>query len=167
MQNTLLARVCGAAFLLLGAFALVKGFRDLQLAQASPQWPQAQGVIEQSQVAESKTKGKTNYYADIRYQYDVGGTVHSSDRVAFGGYQSPDRAPHEAVVARYPVGSAVTVFYQPEAPELAVLEPGASGSSWIMPGFGVAFAVVGIGMAVLLPLWSGKNSRNAEAPAQP
>lgn len=167
MQNTLLARLFGVVFVVLGVFALSKGLRDLRLAQASPEWPQVQGVIEQSQVAESKTKGKTNYYADIRYRYDVEGTAHSSGRVAFGSYQSTDRTPHEALVARYPAGSPVTVYYQPDAPESAVLEPGAAGQAWMMPGFGVAFILAGIGVAALLPRFARKSSSIADASPQP
>ena len=157
MQNTLLARLFGVVFVLLGAFALVKGLRDVQLAHASPQWPQVQGVVEQSQVAESKTKGKTNYYADIRYRYEVAGAAHTSDRVAFGGYQSTDRTPHEAQVAKYPAGSTVTVYYQPDAPDMAVLEPGASGQAWLMPGFGAAFIVAGLVAAFVFPRMSRKS----------
>jgi hypothetical protein len=43
---------------------------------------------------------------------------------------------------KYPVGSAVEVFYNPEQPEIATLEPGTQGD-WMILAMGIAMMIGG------------------------
>ena len=52
-----------------------------------------------------------------------------------GGSASAAGTPQE-IVARYPKGTPVKVFYNPQHPEKSVLEPGASGAG-MWAAFGV------------------------------
>lgn len=66
------------------------------------------------------------YRANIRYEYAVNGESHESDIWRFGAKISWLSWPSVAAraTARYPFGKSVTVFYNPNNPSDAVLEPG-------------------------------------------
>lgn len=71
----------------------------------------------------------TMYRAAVTYVYTVNGAQYTSDRLAIGtglGYGSPAIAERE--VAKYPAGSMVQVYYNPNNPAEAVLETRAQGS---------------------------------------
>lgn len=53
----------------------------------------------------------------IEYEYSVGGETYRGGRVAFGSSDGP-----EAILARYPAGKSVTVYYNPAHPRDCVLE---------------------------------------------
>jgi hypothetical protein len=58
----------------------------------------------------------------VEYGYQVGTRSYHGSRVAFGPEVAGGRDLAEAVVARYPEGSAVTVHYDPANPAHATLE---------------------------------------------
>lgn len=116
-------------------------------------WPVADGRVLSAKVEEYRTsvsrgaggpRDRMNLYRPVLlYEYAVMGKRFRSSRVA----QSPglDRGVPEfaqAVVERYPSGSAVAVRYNPKRPDESVLEPRVPGS-WI---FGAA---IGIALLVL------------------
>ena len=65
----------------------------------------------------------TRFAPQIAYEYVVDGRTYRSEHVAFGKVfwsLAPRRA--AAKVARYPAGAQVTVYFNPQRPEEAVLE---------------------------------------------
>ena len=64
---------------------------------------------------------------------------------------SNDPSHAQGIVERYPKGIAVAVRYRPSDPETAVLEPGLQGQAWFVPGFGLVFLLLGVGLVVALP----------------
>jgi hypothetical protein len=88
------------------------------------------------------------YTAKIGYEYQVDDKKYSSDRISFGGaYSSNSRSEHEEIAIQYPRNSRVKVFYKPDDPTTAVLEPGTTGSSYVALGCGIVLAVVGLAAA--------------------
>jgi hypothetical protein len=67
-------------------------------------------------------------FADIVYEYRVKGKTYKGSRVSIG----EDLGDHdvEHTIARYPAGSKVTVYYNPDKPGQAVLETGAPEGVW-------------------------------------
>jgi hypothetical protein len=59
----------------------------------------------------------------VIYSYRVDDARFMSSRVSFTAADSTNRADAEQGAARYPVGKAVQVFYNPGDPQQAVLEP--------------------------------------------
>ena len=77
--------------------------------------------------------------AKLKYDYRIGTQSFSSERYSFeSGNISADK-----LIARYPLGKKVTVFYNPEKPQQSVLVSGVKASSI------VAYAVGGIVLLVL------------------
>jgi hypothetical protein len=150
----LVALGLGVVFTIVGYFvAFHFGKPILDNAKASTQWPKVDGVIASSEVAKSKdSDGDTMYSAEVVYKYEVEGRKLESDNVFFGGdYSSSSRSDASGTVNRYPTGKEVEVYYDPDDPSKAVLEPGAKWMSYMVYGIGMVFFVVGL-LVVIGPL---------------
>ncbi len=142
--------------LLAGAITTYFGHRMYTNAKVSTDWPSVTGKITHSEVdSERKTTGsgkrrrtRTMYSADVRYRYLVDGKPYSGQKVSFGEVGSSSSGSARKIVNRYPVSREVPVFYNPEEPELSVLEPGTSWSSMLPLGIGILFILVGLASLV-------------------
>jgi hypothetical protein len=71
---------------------------------------------------------RTRFRPSIVYTFEVNGQQYVSDRVSFGGQIGWSAASFvSGRVAKYPVDSPVTVYYNPQNPAESVLERRASG----------------------------------------
>ena len=123
---------------LLGAvYGVVAFFRARQLASASMMWPTAAGIVTASNVieeaiAEKRDEDKSvtapkmihRYQVDLRYAYQVAkrdfvGTAANWGATAIYGR----RDVAEKAASRYRQGQSVKVYYDPNRPGNAVLEP--------------------------------------------
>lgn len=135
----------GAAFLIVGlGVALFLGLPTLERARASTQWPEAPGQITVSSIRTQVNKGKRTYWAEVDYEYTVNGSQHTGNTVSFGAARNSNRQLVEKVVDRYPLGHAVKVHYDPEAPEVSVLEPGVTFGAYFGLILGGVFSVIGV-----------------------
>lgn len=103
-----------------GTGAAVYTVDGLLSGSASHEWPTVTGEITESRVRRRNSRATR---AAIEYEYRVGSTWHYGHRIGyFHGIMGPGNP--LADVARYPVGSRVTVYYDPENTDRSVLEPG-------------------------------------------
>ena len=145
------SRIFPLIFVVVGAIVLFFGVRGLIRANASVDWPTAQGKVIACSVESSSDDDGTTYHAEILYEFSVDGTTFNGNRVAYGDYGSSSPSHARSIVNRYPKGKSVTVCYMPEDPEECLLEPGLKAQSWFPPGFGLIFFVIGSLMLVFLP----------------
>ena len=138
--------VLGSLFACAGfAVAFYFGKPILDNAKASESWPSVVGVNENSEVATSKSDGKTMYSPDVLYVFTVDGRSYKSSTVSFGGdWSSSSSSSAYQVVNRYPAGMEVEVHYAVGEPSNSVLEPGVTWQSYLVYGFGLAFLGVGV-----------------------
>ncbi|MFO8049477.1 MAG: DUF3592 domain-containing protein, partial [Desulfosudaceae bacterium] len=87
---------------------------------------------------------KRMYRADVSFQYTVNGRSYVSDKVSFGDYNSSSSSPIRKIVSRYPGSATVTVYFDPDDPATAILEPGKLGGLWIPFAVGGMFILVGL-----------------------
>ena len=154
--GTTSARLFGLLFVALGIAISVWGAVLLTRAKASVSWPSVEGKIIAASVktqTATPSGGRTRatsrtYKANVSYEYSVGGTRYSSDKVSFGEYGDSDPEHARGIVGRYPAGKTVQVYYNPEKPDVAVLEPGASWSSYVPLGVGILFALAGVAVSL-------------------
>ncbi len=107
-------------FLIVFPFAVYKAWQNVQMAKASVNWPTTTGRVTASDIKKVVFRRQPQ----ITYAYSVNGTPYVSQRVSFaGGYKPKDVDP---VLARYPVGTEVTVAHDPQRPGEATLETGAN-----------------------------------------
>jgi hypothetical protein len=102
------------------------GADNIYRAFKSRQWPSAQGEVIHSKLEReygSYRSSAPSRRARIIYRYQVDDRAYRSDQVFWGAesFYYAAREPKE-LLRRYPVGKAVSVFYNPGNPKEAVLE---------------------------------------------
>ncbi|MFC1978797.1 DUF3592 domain-containing protein [Chloroflexota bacterium] len=140
----------GIIILLMGIAAFAWAALFIIKARSTKRWPTAEGEIISSDIdiVHIKWTGQDMIVANIEYKYTVEGNeykyfkVRPTERIA-GGKAC------EQAVERYPVGSQVTVYYNQNRPEEAVLEP------VVQKGGPIALSILGcfgliMGLAVIL-----------------
>ncbi len=142
--------------LALGVGALVIGLLfgqrksdDLQRLREQRQWPTVAG-----KVVESKITGVKAISPQVVYEYSVAGSVYRNESAleapGFGNAAKRQDAA-EKLIAEYPVGRAITVYYRGENPAESVLNPNAPWNVymqlgiWIFLMFGGVVVVIGWG----------------------
>lgn len=114
---------------------------QIMLGNASKSWPSAKGRLEKFQLrkwtASSKfpsIQGESEQcVVDVKYSYEVGGTVYKSRRINFGLdkyylspqglYRTPEEAENDELTKRLK-SDEFLVYYSPAFPSFAVLIPG-------------------------------------------
>ena len=143
-QNPILVMVFAGVFLVAGVIILLWGITSSRSAFTSQKWPAETGTITASSIETSRSnKGNTMYSADIRYTYQVNGQGYTGSKVSFGDVSTSDSADARKIVSRYQSGQAVTVYYNPQDPQQAVLETGFSPGLFLPLGIGTVFSLVG------------------------
>ena len=161
-----------AVFIAIGGGLMSFGLRQRARAQASRDWPVAEGVIERIEVKrewQNGGKGRHGrwlYSPYVVYAYEVNGSRRVNDRLAFIKTSSSKQGPAVRYVEEHPVGSRVGVRYNLADPADSVLDaPDAprSGSmdDWLLIGAGAVFAMFGIGFLIVIltspPEGKGRN----------
>jgi hypothetical protein len=129
MNFLLTAGIIGFVLLILNAVFLgVIYFMRKKMAVVS-QWPSTMGTVMMSRVeTRSSGDGYTDYPV-VQYSYQVGGQAYQNMKLAPGPEVGGSGT--RKVVAKYPSGAQVMVFYNPQNPSEAVLERNAP-AQWLM-----------------------------------
>ncbi len=141
--------VVGVLAIAVGVFlAWIFGYASFTAGAASESWPSVEGKITASKISESGPHDNRTLRAHVSYQYEVNENIHRSDRVDFNsaGMSSSQRGDIQEITRKYPVGRSVTVYYDPDDPNISVLEPGVKLGAAFMLGM----ICIGVGGVVLL-----------------
>jgi len=153
MNNELIITIVSISCVLIilnSVFLGVIYFMRRKMAAVS-QWPSTMGTITNSYIdwRSSSESGQTAYPV-IQYSYQVSGQTYQSSKYAPGPEIGGTGA--NKVVARYPAGAQVMVFYDPQNPSDAVLERKAP-AQWLMWLLLIVFDCVLCGVVPIL-VWS-------------
>jgi len=127
---------------LAGLGLLVKGTRDRIKANRARYWPTASGKVLESRLREVNDSEGRTWAVYILYEYWAQGETRRSDVWRLEAGSSSFTGSMNKVLARYPVGSSVMVYYNPDAPADAMLEPGKM--AWWLSFAGACFFITGI-----------------------
>jgi len=143
-----------------GFLFLVSGVVELYTARASLYWSSCEGTITHSEVdidsftiGTGEGHGRTTILTcgvSIRYDYAVDGEQYTGDRYSFACRNFQTLRPAEKIVAEHPIGSTVTVYYSPNAPEQSVLVPGPNTKVYLNIVVSVIAILFLLGVAFLL-----------------
>jgi hypothetical protein len=131
-QIIVVLSICGSLFIFDAIFLGIILFTRRKVAQASS-WPSTMGTVTLSQIEVRRSSEGSSNYPIVHYAYQVMGQPYQGHKVMPG----PDVGGSGAhkVVARYPVGAQVMVYYNPASPSDALLErsmPGYIKWFWII-----------------------------------
>jgi hypothetical protein len=124
-------------------------------------YPTTAGAVTHSEV-EGHGGRHSNYSPNVLYKYAVAGKTYSSNRYRFGDVYAVEGKAHQ-IVGEHPVGKQVRVYYNPDDPADALLQPGVDGGDLFLATFLLPFnlLVVVIGSLLAGKVWRG----SAKAPA--
>jgi hypothetical protein len=109
-----------ALVLVIRRIALQAVKQKIREAQA---WPSTEGLVLVSEVRDEG--GENGWRAHVSYRYEVAGRVYENSRIAVAveygreGFQA-----HQELAGRFPEGTQVTVYYNPQNPADAALIKG-------------------------------------------
>lgn len=113
-------------------------------AKASEDWPTVQGQITKSQIGKKRDDGSTYYFPEVSFKYAVDGKNYNGSKVRTIQTNTTSSRGVKKTIGRYPVNSPVTVHYDPELPDVSVLEPGVHGiENFVLKHFPTVFMFAG------------------------
>jgi hypothetical protein len=149
-------------FLFAGIATLGFGIISSMEAFYSRSWPNVEGIITLSQIdtylSESNTESDTGniiktttmYHPQVSYNFQVNGQEYHGDVINLDDISTSDVQAAEKIIARYPKGKVVRIFYDPGRPEKAVLEPGLTAGLLIPLTIGTLVTILAIVMIIFL-----------------
>ena len=146
----------GCVFCGLGLLALTAGISRYWNGNASLSWPTTSGAIVTASKVDSDDESGLDsgtdsaWYARFVYQYTVNGIDHFNNKRRFAGVEGGSDSDASRLRETYKRGAAVKVSYSPSDPDVAVLEPGNSKDSFIIPGIGIVALLFGAAVLVFI-----------------
>lgn len=109
-----------ALFIVIGLALMAFAWWSARMNAKAADWPEARGRIVHSEL---RLNSESDHGDSVRieYEYEAAGARRQGSTVSYAGMAN-DRETQQALVARYPVGREVAVFYDPSQPDRAVLE---------------------------------------------
>jgi len=159
-KSSIVLLIVGILLLVPGGVAFTLSVNQVWLGITSKNWPAAEGMVTRSLIDLSAARAGASgpithtYKANIRYQYEVNGKLYSGDKIFVTDYISKELAFEKKQEIEYPVGSSVIVYYDPDNPELSVLEPGTGWPSFAGVVLGAIIVITGV---FLLTTWWRKK----------
>jgi hypothetical protein len=117
--------------------------------RASENWLPIPAMIAHAELLTSATTDSSEYRILVVYEYVANGVQYTGKRIGFGPRSYIRKKRAEAELARYPEGSTVTAYFNPENPGEAVLVREAPSN--------VLYLVMGIcllGLAAGIVVWT-------------
>ncbi len=136
--GTVIFGLVALPFLLIAVVLIVIMLRSRRRANASKSWPTTSGRVESAYVEPRRSSSSsggyaTVYYPVVLYEYSISGRRYQSNRVRFGPeYGTSWTQPAQKTVDRYPPGTLVQVFYNPDDPTEAALEHSTGGANRVL-----------------------------------
>lgn len=145
-----------AVMTVIGLFLLGFGLYQFRVGFGSGNWPTVDATVTGPSISVQGggDDAKTSYVPEFHYEYEVNDTSYVGSRYSFGGSNVPSFDAREKAQAwideHCPVDGQIPVHYNPDQPDVSVVEPGAWRSLVT-----VLAGLVFLGGAVLFYVFSG------------
>jgi hypothetical protein len=113
-------------------------------AKASDSWPSVTGVVISSEISESYSDNTKMYSPDVIYEYSVNNEPYTGSRIKSIDGSTSSYSSVQKTLQKYSEGKEIDVYYNPEAPEISMLEPGAGFFTYLIKYAPLLFCLVGI-----------------------
>ena len=149
-QNQVIEKIVGVVVLFVAFGAIVCASYYFMKSQQTRTWPFVEGFITKSSTRSQRdpgTSGTPTTIADVWYTFVVDGVAYHNNTISLAQYGSSSASHAVKEAHRYPVGSKVMVYYNPENLHDSVLE---HNTPWmfigLFAGLGLILVYIGIGM---------------------
>ena len=146
VESPWFARLLPYAGLVAGLGVCGLAFSMRRRVRASRSWPRVAGTVVAADIASETSSSNTTaggrlFWPEIAFEYQVDGRTYTANTVHLVETHSSNRRPAEELVARYPVGTAVEVRYDPDDPSQSLIESTQDGL-WLFWLAGLSFTAV-------------------------
>ncbi|MGD8569916.1 MAG: DUF3592 domain-containing protein [Gammaproteobacteria bacterium] len=124
-------------FIAAGLLATLWGWLIIARARKTQQWPSVEGTIEESFMDNKEL------FPRISYSYAIDGQAYKRS-MEFPGDVTPSQEFARSYLEKYPLGSQVKVYYNPENPDVTTLEPGVGKGDWLVLAIGLGMLIFGV-----------------------
>lgn len=126
-------------FIVAGLMATLWGMSIIARARKTQRWPMVEGMIETS----SPSSEDNDLLPHILFSYAVD-THTYQHALKFPGGTQPSPELTASYTRKYSVGAKVSVYYNPQQPDQATLEPGLARGDWMILAIGITAMAFGI-----------------------
>lgn len=137
--------VLRVSFFALGLLAVAVAFWSRIANSRARSWPATRGRILRCEIGPNAPAGRQRRL-HLLYEYEVGAQHYRGDRLQFAS-RPASVSWWKSILARYPAGAEVDVYYDPDQPENAVLIRPADAGGMLIGAVGLVF----MAFAYLLP----------------
>lgn len=147
-QSSSIATLIFAAAFIVGGWLFYQNISQTIVDEAneSKDWPVVQGMVSFSDIKSYISDGNEMYSADIAYNYTVQDKNYTGNRISTISSSTSSLSEVEKDLSKYPEGEIVSVYYNPEAPGISMLEPGAGFFTYVLTYGPLLFCFVGLVM---------------------
>jgi len=140
--------VFGGLLIAFGISSLIKQLYYLRLAIRTQSWKKVVGHLiavadRPLNLAPGRGRVPNPTVAIVRYHYKVGDANYESSAIGYHGVWKGTDAEYAHVHRTYGHHGPVNVWYDPDQPARAVLEPGPGASSYVRVGISLALLTAG------------------------
>jgi hypothetical protein len=135
--------------LILGGFGLFR----YDIGKKSADWPSTAGKITYSRSESRRVDKQTRYSPTVKYTYQAAGRRYVGSRISASDMHQKSLSGADKILRKYPTGGRVTVYYNPDDPAVAVLEPGMPKNVFVL----LACAAACFGLAVLVSVSAARQ----------
>lgn len=109
----------------------ISSYRDIKgIILSKSAYSHTVGIVKVSRTTLTYSRGSADYGYQIVYEYDAQGHKYWSDLIDFNFIKAGSQENFaKAKIEKYPIGAHVTVYYQRNHPQFAVLNPEAPHST--------------------------------------
>lgn len=124
-------------FVAAGLLATLWGWLIIVKARKTQQWPSVDGQIEESFMDDKEL------FPRVTYSYAIEDRPYKRS-MEFPGDVTPSQEFARSYLEKYPLGLRVTVYYNPDNPEVTTLEPGVGKGDWLVLAIGLSMLILGV-----------------------
>lgn len=118
------------------------GVKPYLIRQAAQDWPAVEAVVTSSSVDSHRSDDSTTYSFEVLYSYNFEGKQYKSDKYKPFNSSSSDYSAAARLHDKYPRGTTVTAYVNPEDPYYAIMNRKTEGSDYFAL-FTLIFVAVG------------------------
>jgi len=136
-------------FLVVGVWMLVLATRSCLSSMRARSWQATEGTLLECDLARGSVRHGITFRVDVSYQYSVGGTLFTGERIAFGYCASNSLGQHQELYEKLRGASVVRVLYEPDNPGESVLASGVNNSLLLGLVFSLTCVLFSAGMLAM------------------
>lgn len=156
LENFPFKKILSGLFILTGLVLIISGLWKGYKNKINSSWGRVDGIVVNSTVESCNVPSKENkkiyntyFNSKITYEFSVG-SAHYTHSTTIGTVTKNDPTIAQKIIAGYPEGKLVAIFYNPENTDESLINTFSQTEKWIPVTIGLIFIFLGVSTVFLL-----------------